>query len=297
MPSQSARGSGFIQRALPHLVIWPPLAASVIYVVTYTLWTTWLSFTDSELFASHRWIGLANYANIIAQTKVHVAYSNLVIYACCFVILTSFIGLLLAVLVDQGIRAENMFRSIFLYPMALSFIVTGTVWSWILNPGLGIQKLVRTLGWSDFRFDWIVDRDMAIYTIIIVAAWQASGFAMALFLAGLRSVDADIVKAAEIDGAGTGRTYFSVVFPCMVPMFVTVFVLLLQFAIKTFDLVWVLTGGGPGISTALPTLVVFDYIFERGQLGRGSAAAVLMLSTLLLVVVPYWLWRRRKAAA
>ncbi|RDJ22258.1 sugar ABC transporter permease [Bosea caraganae] len=287
----------WFKRVLPHLVIWPPLAVSVFYVVSYTLWTTWLSFTDSQQFASNNWVGWRNYASIIGQSKVHTAYTNLLIYGFGFVVLTSLIGLLLAVLVDQRIKAENLFRSIFLYPMALSFIVTGTVWSWILNPGLGIQKLVRNLGWTDFQFNWIVDRDMAIYTIIIVAAWQASGFAMALFLAGLRSVDADIVKAAEIDGASAARTYVSVIFPCMAPMFVTVFVLLLQFAIKTFDLVWVLTAGGPGIATALPTLVVYDYMFERGQLGRGSAAAVLMLSTLLLVVVPYWLWRRRRATA
>jgi glucose/mannose transport system permease protein len=287
----------WIRRLLPHLVIWPPLALSVFYIVSFTLWTTWLSFTDSELVTSDTWVGFKNYTSIISQTKVQTAYLNLVIYGLCFVVLASLIGLLLAVLVDQRIRAENLFRSIFLYPMALSFIVTGTVWSWILNPGLGIQKLVQNLGWAGFRFNWIVDRDMAIYTIVIVAAWQASGFAMALFLAGLRSVDGDIVKAAEIDGASKMRTYFSVVFPCMTPIFITVFVLLLQFAIKTYDLVWVMTGGGPGTSTALPTLVVYDYMFERGQLGRGSAAAVLMLSTLLLVVVPYWIWRRRRQVA
>ena len=153
----------------------------------------------------------------------------------------------LAILLDQRIRGENVLRTIFLYPLAVSFVVTGTVWSWLLNPGLGIQKLVHDLGWTAFRFDWLVDRDMAIWTIVIAAIWQSSGFAMALFLAGLRSVDADLVKAAQIDGAGPIRMYRRVILPTLWPITITVVVIQLQFAISTFDLVRALTDGGPAL--------------------------------------------------
>ncbi len=151
---------------------------------------------------------------------------------------------------------------------------------------------MHDLGWTSFHFDWLVEPDKAIYTLILAGAWQGAGFAMALFLAGLRSVDADLMKAAQIDGAGPWRTYRRVVLPTIWPIFVTVLVILLQFAIKTFDLVRALTGGGPGISTMLPALVVYDFMFQRGELGRGSAAAVLMLLSLIVVLAPYGFYVR-----
>jgi glucose/mannose transport system permease protein len=205
----------------------------------------------------------------------------------------------LAILLDQRVRCENVLRTIFLYPLAVSFVVTGTVWSWLLNPSIGIEKLVHDLGWTSFHFDWLVNRDMAIWTIVIAAIWQSSGFAMALFLAGLRSVDADIIRAAQIDGAGPIRTYWRVILPTLWPITITVVVVQLQFAISAFDLVRALTNGGPGIATQLPALVVYDLMFQRNQLGRGAAAAVLMLLILLAVLLPYAAWRyvrRRKAA-
>ena len=207
---------------------------------------------------------------------------------------------MLAVLIDQRIRAENLFRTIYLYPLAVSFVVTGTAWSWLFNPGLGIQKFVRTLGWSDFRFDWITDRDFALYTIVFAAVWHGAGFAMALFLAGLRSIDPDLAKAAQIDGAGPVRYYLRIAAPGIAPIAISVLVILLQFAIKTFDLVRAMTGGGPGIATMLPALVVYDFMFQRGQLGRGSAAAVLLLLSLLVVLLPYYAyaqWRARRDRA
>ena len=186
----------------------------------------------------------------------------------------------------------------FLYPLAVSFVVTGTVWGWLLNPSIGIQKLMHDIGWTSFRFEWLIDQDMAIYTVVIAGVWQASGFAMALLLAGLRSVDADLLKAAQIDGAGPARTYLRVVFPTIGPIFVAVLVMLLQFAIKTYDLVVALTAGGPGLASTLPTVVVYDFMFQRSELARGSAAAVMLLGSLAFVLVPYGLyrlWQQRKA--
>ena len=285
--------------ALTGLAIWLPLIASAGHVVVFTAWTTWVSFTASSVMPDYDWVGLRNYFAVTRTANFQIAYVNLVIFGCGLVLLTMALGLLLAVLLDQRVRGENVLRTIFLYPLAVSFVVTGTVWSWLLNPGLGIQKVVHNLGWTDFRFDWLVQSDKAIYCVIIAGVWQGAGFAMALFLAGLRSVDADLIKAAQIDGAGPWRMYRRVLLPTIWPIFITVFVILLRSAITSFDLVRALTGGGPGISTNVPTLVVYDFMFQRAELGRGSAAAVLMLLSLVVVMAPYGLymrWQRQRQA-
>jgi glucose/mannose transport system permease protein len=299
----AGRGQGVWRRrlgdALTGLAIWLPLVASAGHVVLFTAWTTWVSFTASSVMPDYTWVGLRNYFAVTRTANFQIAYVNLVIFGSGLVLLTMALGLLLAVLLDQRVRGENVLRTIFLYPLAVSFVVTGTVWSWLLNPGLGIQKVVHNLGWTDFRFDWLVQSDKAIYCVIFAGVWQGAGFAMALFLAGLRSVDADLVKAAQIDGAGPWRMYRKVLLPTIWPIFITVFVILLRSAITSFDLVRALTGGGPGISTNLPTLVVYDFMFQRAELGRGSAAAVLMLLSLAVVMVPYGLyvrWQRQKQA-
>ena len=291
--------SAVLGRLPEWLLIWVPLLISAGHVVGFTVWTTWISFTPSTLVPVSGWVGLRNYNSVLASRNWQIAFDNLLIFGFAFVILTMAIGLLLAILLDQRIRAENVLRSIFLYPLAVSFVVTGTVWSWLLNPGFGIQKMVNGLGWTGFRFDWLVNRDMAIWTIVLAGIWQASGFAMALFLAGLRSVDADLIKAAQVDGAGPVRLYGRIILPALWPIAVTVLIVLLQTAITTFDLVRALTGGGPGLATQLPSLVVYDLMFQRGLLARGAAAAVLMLLTLLAVLLPHAVWktiRQRRAA-
>lgn len=286
-------------RRLPEfLMIWVPLLLSAAHLISFSIWTIWISFTPSTLVPVTGWVGLRNYNAVLASRNWQIAFDNLLLFGIAFVLLSLITGLALAILLDQRIRGENVLRTIFLYPLAVSFVVTGTVWSWLLNPGIGIEKLVHDLGWSSFHFDWLVNRDMAIWTIVIAAIWQSSGFAMALFLAGLRSVDADIIRAAQIDGAGPFRTYRRVILPTLWPITITVVVVQLQFAISAFDLVRALTNGGPGIATQLPALVVYDLMFQRSQLGRGAAAAVLMLLILLAVLLPYAAWRyvqRRQA--
>ncbi|MGJ4950348.1 carbohydrate ABC transporter permease [Bradyrhizobium sp. HKCCYLS20291] len=283
--------SGLLGRLAEQLMIWVPLLLAAGHLVSFALWTLWVSFTPSTLIPMSGWVGLRNYTAVLASRNWQIAFNNLLLFGSVFVLLSLLIGLLLAILLDQRIRGENVLRSIFLYPLAVSFVVTGTVWSWLLNPGLGIEKLVHDLGWASFRFDWLIDRDMAIWTIVIAAVWQSSGFAMALFLAGLRSVDNELVKAAQIDGAGPFRLYARVILPTLWPITITVAVIQLQFAISTFDLVRALTNGGPGIATQLPALVVYDLMFQRSQLGRGAAAAVLMLLILLAVLLPYAVWQ------
>ena len=198
---------------------------------------------------------------------------------------------MLAILLDQKIRAEGFIRTIYLYPMALSFIVTGTAWKWFLDPGIGLQAVVRSWGWESFTFEWIKDSDMAIYTIVIAAVWQTSGFVMAMFLAGLRGIDNEVMKAAQIDGASTLALYWRMVIPQLRPAFMSAFVVLAHMAIKSYDLVIALTGGGPGTATELPATFMYSYTFTRSQMGIGAARAVIMLMAIAAIMVPYHLVR------
>ena len=285
-----------LNRALPIIVLAPSLVASFIYVFVFSIWTFYISLSNSSLLPSYGFVGFENYAALWANTRWKIAYSNLFLYSCLYVVLAILIGLGLAIAIDQRVRGEAIWRTIFLYPLAVSFAVTGTVWAWLYSPNAGIEFFVRSLGWTDFTFRLTTDRNLAIYAIIATGIWQSSGFAMALFLAGLRSVDPDLVKAAHIDGAGPFRTYRKVVIPTIAPIFIAVAVVLLQFAIKTFDLVAALTQGGPGISTQFPANYVYDLMFQRGQIAEGAAGAIMMLAALAVVLVPYslWLvWRKR----
>ncbi|MGB7997951.1 MAG: sugar ABC transporter permease, partial [Photobacterium halotolerans] len=213
--------------------------------------------------------------------------TNLGIFGLMFMLIAIVLGVGLAILLDQNIRQEGAIRTIYLYPMALSFIVTGTAWKWILNPGLGIEKLMHDWGFTGFEFNWLVDQDMSIYTLVIAAVWQSSGFVMAMFLAGLRGIDSSIIKAAQIDGASMPVIYWKIVLPCLRPVFFSAVIITSHIAIKSFDLVTALTAGGPGYSSDLPALFMYAHSFTRGQVGLGAASAIMMLAGVLAILVPY----------
>ena len=285
---------------LPFAVLAPSLIASFVYVFLFTGWTLYISLSDSSLLPTYGFVGFKNYISLWSNHRWHIAYSNLFLFSVFYVIGAMAIGLLLAILIDQRVRGESVWRTIFLYPLAVSFVVTGTVWGWLYSPTAGIEFLVHKLGLESFKFALTTSRQYAIYAIVLTGMWQSSGFAMALLLAGLRSVDGDIIKAAQIDGAGAFRTYRKVILPVIAPIFIAVAVVLIQFAIKTFDLVVALTQGGPGISTTFPANYVYDLMFQRGQIGEGAAAAIMMLLALAVVLVPYALfviWQRRQEAS
>jgi glucose/mannose transport system permease protein len=282
---------------LPQIVLIPSLIATFVYVFAFTGWTLYISLSNSSLLPSYDFVGFEHYVSLWQSRRWNIAYTNLFVFGVLYVLGSMAIGLLLAILIDQRVRGEAVWRTIYLYPLAVSFVVTGTVWSWLFSPTSGIEFFVRGLGWTDFSFSWTTNRQLAIYAIVITGIWQASGFAMALFLAGLRSVDQDLVKAAQIDGASMARIYRRVVIPAIGPIFAAVLVVLLQFAIKTFDLAIALTNGGPGIATTFPAIYVYDFMFQRGQIAEGAAAAIMILLALAAVLIPYSLWqvwRRRR---
>jgi len=279
-----------LTRAVPVFVLIPTLIGSFVYVFVFAGWTFYISLSNSTLLPTYGFEGFQHYVSLWANRRWNIAYTNLIVFSAFYVVGALLLGLLLAILIDQKIRAESFWRSMFMYPLAVSFIVTGTVWGWLYNPTSGIEFLVRNLGWTDFRFALTTDKRYAIYAIVITGIWQSSGFAMALFLAGLRSVDQDIIKAAQIDGASWFRTYRRVILPSIGPIFLAVIVVLLQFAIKTFDLAVALTNSGPGISTTFPAAYVYDLMFQRGQIADGAAAAMMILLALAAVLVPYSLY-------
>jgi len=295
--TQTSVGSGALERprrglrdyfeiALPKLVLGPTLLCGLVFIYGFIAWTAWLSFTESRLLPRYELAGLVQYVTLFANERWWTALTNLGIFGSLFILTCLALGLLLAILLDQRIRAEGFLRAIYLYPMALSFIVTGTAWKWILNPGLGLQHLVRQWGFPDFTFDWIVTPGMSIYTVVIAGAWQSTGFVMALFLAGLRGVDDAIIKAAQVDGAGTLRIYTSIVIPSLRPVFFSALIILAHIAIKSFDLVMALTGGGPGFSSDLPATFMYTFAFNRNQIGLGAASAMMMLMTVVAIIVP-----------
>jgi glucose/mannose transport system permease protein len=246
-----------------------------------------LSFTDSKILPSYGLVGWHNYWRLFQLPTWSLAIENLAIFAALYIVICSVIGLTLAILLDQKIRGEGMLRPIYLYPMALSFIVTGTAWKWLLDPGIGIEHTLHLWGWTSFHFAWIKESDFAIYTVVIAAVWQTSGFVMAMFLAGLRGIDNEILKAAQMDGASNWNLYRRIIIPQLRPAFLSAFVILAHLAVKSYDLVVALTGGGPGRATELPATFMYSYTFTRNEMGVGAASAVIMLMTIAAIMVPY----------
>ncbi len=272
---------------LPKLVVAPSFVLSFLFIYGLMAWNGYLSVSASRLLPNYEFVGLEQYVILFENERWWVALQNMAIFGGLFIGGGMAVGLLLAILLDQKVRAEGVLRTIYLYPMALSFIVTGTAWKWILNPGLGLEHLMQQWGFSDFTFGWLVDPDMAIYCVVIAGVWQSAGFVMALFLAGLRGIDESIIKAAQVDGASLPLIYWRILIPTLRPVFFSTLMVVSHLAIKSFDLVMALTAGGPGYATDLPATFMYTMAFSRGQIGVGAASATIMLATVAAIVVPY----------
>lgn len=279
--------SNWLEKHLPKIVLGPSFLAIILFVYGFIAWTAWISFTKSRLMPKYDIVGFIQYDRLFDSPRWDVAIDNLFIFGFLFILISMFLGLLIAIFLDQKIRIEGALRTIYLYPMALSLIVTGTAWKWILNPGLGLEPVVKSWGFTNFTFDWVINPDFAIYTVVIAGVWQASGFVMALFLAGLRSVDQEIIKAAQVDGVPTFKIYSAIIIPSMAPIFLSAFIVLAHLAIKSFDLVIALTGGGPGYATDLPATYMYTMAFSRGDIGQAASSAIIMMLVVFAVVVPY----------
>jgi glucose/mannose transport system permease protein len=283
---------GFIERILVYnlsskIAALPMIFTAIGVFVIATLWTVYHSFTSSRMLPKNEFVGLDQYERLWNSDRWYLSIENLAIYGICSLIFSLLIGFMLAALLDQKTRFENTFRTIFLYPFALSFIVTGLVWQWILNPDYGVEKIVRSLGFDSFVFNPLYNADIVIYGILVAGLWQGTGFIMCLMLAGLRGIDQEIWKAARIDGIPMWKTYIQIVIPMMRPVFITTLVIIAAGIIKVYDLVVAQTSGGPGLSSEVPAKYVYDYMFSAQNLGQGFAASTMMLVSVLIVLIPF----------
>jgi glucose/mannose transport system permease protein len=265
----------------------PMILTAVVVFIGCTIWTIVYSFTSSRLLPKENFVGFDQYERLWSSSRWITSITNLMWYGVSSLILTLVIGFTLAALLDRKIRFENTFRSIFLFPFALSFIVTGLVWQWILNPDYGMQAVVRGWGWESFNFDPLYNPDIVIFGVLIAGIWQGSGLIMCIMLAGLRGIDEDIWKATRVDGIGIVKTYLVVIIPMMRPVFVTSLVLIAAGIIKLYDLVVAQTSGGPGLSSQVPAMYVYDYMFKAQNLGQGFAASTMMLLSVVIILIPY----------
>ena len=276
-----------VEAWLPFIVIIPSVLIVAVFVHGFTAWTLRLSFTSSSLLPVYDWVGLTQYKDLFSSERWWVASKNIAIFGSLLVSISISLGLLMAIFLDQKIRGEGFLRTSYLYPMSISFIVSGVAWKWLLNPGLGIEKSMIQLGFENFKFDWIIDPQMAIYTVVIAGVWQVTGFVMVLFLAGLRRIDDSIIFAAKIDGVDMFRIYTKIIIPDLLPIFFSVLLVLFHIVIKSFDLVIALTNGGPGYATDLPAIFMYTHTFSRNHIGLGSASAIVLLGSVLAIVIPY----------
>ncbi|HMS96484.1 MAG: sugar ABC transporter permease [Tabrizicola sp.] len=284
-------------RITSRLVISPFVLVAVFTFVLCVLWSAQLSFTSSKIFPAYDYVGFKQYARLFANERWILSFQNMLIFGACLISGALVIGFLLAVMIDQSVKWESFWRTVFLYPNALSFVVTGLAWQWLLNPSLGLPELVRHLGWSDFQLNLLGEEKTALYAVSIAAVWQASGLVMALCLAGLRGIDGEIWKATRIDGVPRWKTYLHIVIPMLGPIFFTAIVLLSLSVVKGFDLVVAMTNGGPGTATEVPAKFVIDHIQIRANVGLAMAGATVMLISVVAALAPWvYVQKRRKEA-
>ena len=265
----------------------PMILTALVVFVGGTAWTVVYSFTGSRMLPRTNWVGFDQYERLWGTDRWIISIKNLAIYGVFSMILTLVIGFTLAACLDRKIRFEGAFRTIFLYPFALSFVVTGLAWQWILNPEFGMQSVVRDWGWSSFTFDPLNNPDIVMFGLLIAGLWQGTGLIMCIMLAGLRGIDEDIWKATKVDGIGTIKTYITVIIPMMRPVFITSLVLIASGIIKLYDLVVAQTGGGPGLASEVPAKYVIQYMFRAQNLGQGFAASTMMLCSVVIILIPW----------
>lgn len=287
--AQAGRPNPLFRNLTAKIATLPMIATALVVFLGCSVWTVVYSFTASRALPVTKFVGFDQYARLFGNSRWDASVANLLFYGVFALIFSFVVGFVLAALMDQKIRFEDTFRTIYLYPFALSFIVTGVVWQWILDPGLGLQATVRGLGWETFSFNLIGSKDTVIYALLIAGLWQGTGFVMVLMLAGLRGIDEDIWKATRVDGIPKWKTYVFIVIPMMRGVMITSLVIVASGIVRLYDLVVALTDGGPGFASEVPAKYVFDHMFARANIGQGLAASTMMLLSVLIIVIP-WAW-------
>ncbi|HEU5139232.1 MAG TPA: sugar ABC transporter permease [Bacillales bacterium] len=296
-------------RWLAVLFLLPSLILIAVFVYGFIGWTGYVSFSNwNSLIPDFSFAGLDNYLYIFQTFRFQSDIRNMVFFTLFFIGLVVFMGQFLAILLDQKIKGESIFRNIFLFPMALSFVVTGVVWRWVLNPKTGINLILENFGWTP---EWYTNTSvvpsweifniqfglpLALISVIIAAAWQMTGFSLAMYLAGLRGIPEEHREAARIDGANERQVYFKVILPQLKPITFGVIVMMLHISLKIFDLIYTMTGPGANFVTDMPAVYMFNTTFQGNFYAQGAAIAIVMLVLVAIFIVPY-LIRSRKGEA
>lgn len=282
----------------PQLALTPALLITLVAFIGAIGWTVFMSLTRSRRFAEYEinWDEWARqYERLFKDDGWQISLQNLVILGIGSTLAIGF-GFVLAALIDREKRGEGFFRTVFLYPLAVSLIVTGVAWRWMFNPTLGVQSFLNSVGLGFLKFDWLAHPDTAMYGIILAYIWQGSGFYMALMLSGLKSINTEIWSAARLDGVSVWRLYFEIIIPMMKFTFLTCAILLSLGVVKAYDIVVAMTNGGPGQSTWVPAYFTINAYWAKSNLGYASAAAVIMLLITAAIFLPMVLltaWRER----
>jgi glucose/mannose transport system permease protein len=279
-----------------HAALLPLAITALLAYVGSVIWSIRISLTSSKLFPRDDWVGMMQFERLFETDRWIVSLQHMGVLAVVYILGVLVLGTLMAIFIDQQVKAESWFRTIFLYPYAMSFVVTGLIWQWLFNPNLGLQNAMRLFGWESFTLDWTVRPDMVLYAVGLAMIWQGSGTTMAILLAALRGVDEEQWKAARLEGVSKPRYYLSVVLPQLGPAYATAFVLLAVALVRTFDVVAVMTSGGPGDASEVPAKFIIDHLFGRNNIGLASAASVVMLVTVFTVLAPLLYWRSKVQA-
>jgi len=281
-------------RLLSILLILPSALAIFVFVYGFIAFTVMASFINwKKLKIDYTFVGFDNYIRLFHNERFIIDLKNTLTFTVLFLISTIVIGFLLAVALDQHVKGESIFRNIYLFPMALSFIVTGVVWRWLLAPGnadtgaLGVNLILEKIGLGFLKNGWYTDPNIGIKAVVIAAVWQYAGYVMALYLAGIRGIPVEITEAARVDGATEINVYRYIVLPMVRPITLSAMIILGHISLKIFDLVVSMTGPGTGFSTDVPALFMYDTTFRGNRFSEGSAIAVVLLIFVALLVIPY----------
>ncbi|GBD20081.1 Lactose transport system permease protein LacF [bacterium HR28] len=306
-----------VERLIPILMITPSIIAIAVFVYGFIGWTTVVSVSRWQgIVPDLSFAGFRNYAALLTSYRFQSDIRNTIVFTVFFLIGSLSIGLLLAVLLDSKVRGESFFRTVYLFPMALSFVVTGTVWQWLFTPGApgqptGLNLLFEQIGlpvfqtWSTvshvwpgggWKPEWLrvpFGVPLAMIPVIIAAIWQMSGFTMAMYLAGLRAIPDELREAARVDGASEWQVFRWITFPLLQPVTLSAVIVLGHISLKIFDLIMTQTGGGPGFATDVPGIFMYETTFKSNKYAEGAAVAIVMLLMVSVLIVPYLIWRLR----
>jgi len=286
-------------RLISILFILPSIILIAIFVYFFIGWTSWVSLVNwKDIFPDFTFVGLRNYARLFQNYRFTISLKNTIVFTALFLVASITLGLLLAILLDRKMRFEGFFRTIYLFPMAVSFVVTGVVWRWILNPGpggesVGINLLFEKIGLSFLKSGWYTDPKIGIKAVVIAAVWQMSGYVMAMYLAGIRGIPSELYEAAQLDGASTMQVYRHIVLPLLRPITLGAIIILGHISLKIFDLVFAMTGSGIGFSCDVPALFMYDTTFRGNYFSQGAAVAMILLLSVAALIVPYLIYSMR----